>query len=123
MNNKINLIATVQRIMTAIITMIILLWASLKNGLMVQIFILPFLICTIAYLFENIFFLLKKDKLTNIAHKIFAISIFSYALGFLIYAIYDIIKNRNYSFIIIVLIDVMILSYMIKKTFFKKKTK
>ncbi len=123
MNNKINIIATVQRIMTAIITMIILLWASLKNGLMVQIFILPFLICTIAYLFENIFFLLKKDKLAKIAHKIFAISIFSYALGFLIYAIYDIIKNRNYSFIIIVLIDVMILSYMIKKTFFKKKTK
>ena len=112
---------TIRQIIVSIITFFILAWAFLKNQLVGRIVISPFLICSIAIFFENLFLLLNKTKLSNIFKLIFRISFFTYAFLFLIYSVYYAISNKCYSLFIIIGIFTFFLINFFKMTFFKKK--
>ena len=90
-----------RNIIMATIVTAFLIWAFFQNQLFGKIMIVPFLICTLAVLGENISILLKKDKLTNIFHFIFRISV-------LAYIIYYAFAHESYSLLIIVVIFVLL---------------
>ena len=97
-----------RNIIVATIVTTFLIWAFFQNQLFGKIMIVPFLICTLAVLGENISILLKKDKLTNIFHFIFRISVLAYIIGILGYTIYYAFAHESYSLLIIVVIFVLL---------------
>lgn len=101
--------------------LIILIWAFFQNTLFGKIIITPFLVCSFAMLFENIFLLLNRIKISNVFKSIFRISFFVYIFGFLSYMVYYAITNRSYSILIIVIIFLLFAIYFIKKSFFNNK--
>ena len=92
----------IRNIAGATLVTIILIWILASNNFLGKIIILPFLICTLAFLGENIGLLLNKEKITKGCQIIFRISLFIYILGILIYTIYWAFKNKSYSLLIIV---------------------
>ena len=114
-------IYNIRQIVVSIIVILILTWAFFKNQLIGKIIMSPFLICSIAIFFENLFLLLNKEKISNIFKYIFRISFFVYAFGFLIYAIYYTISTKTYSLFIIIGIFIIGTIHFFKATFFKKK--
>ena len=113
-------IVSIRKIITAIIAIYILAWATLKNRLFIKIVISPFLICAIAVLIENIFILLNKEKIANIFKTIYRISFFVYFFGFLAYAKYYSIANKSYSLFIPILIFLFFGINFFKGAFFRK---
>ena len=99
----------------------ILIWAFFKNQLVVKIIISPFLICSIAIFFENLFIFLNKKKISNIFKYIYRISFFIYAFSFLIYAIYYAISNNSYTLLIPVGIFIIFGIPFFKSAFLNKK--
>ena len=89
-----------QKMIVALITLVILLFAFFSNTGFIKIIILPFIICTCAKLGELISILANKNKLVEIFNNIFIISFFLYYFGFLIYIIYYTIVNKEYFLII-----------------------
>ena len=55
-------IYNIRQIVVSIIVILILTWAFFKNQIIGKIIISPFLICSIAVFFENLFMLLNKEK-------------------------------------------------------------
>ena len=125
MNNKnqknIQNIISIRKIYMALVSLIILIWAFFKNKFMIKLFILPFIVCSIAVILENIFLILNKLKLFKIFRNIFYISFFTYVFTFLAYMTYYSIVNKSYSFLILVFIFLFFIINLIKNRFFKKK--
>ena len=97
----------IRNIIVATYVTIFLSWTFFKNQLMGKMFIIPFLICAIASLDENISFLVNKPKITTIFKYIFRISFFIYYWGFLIYATYYTISSKTYSLLLIIAIFIV----------------
>ena len=122
-NNKLYLknIYTIRQMLVSIMVFIILTWAFFKNQMLGKIIIGPFLICSIAIFFENLFILLKREKIANVFKYIFRICFFIYVFGLLIYATYYAIINKTYSLFIIIGIFLVGIVHFFKATFFKTK--
>ncbi len=125
MNNKnqknIQNIISIRKIYMALVSLIILIWAFFKNKFIIKLFILPFIVCSIAVILENIFLILNKLKLSKIFRNIFYISFFTYVFSILTYITYYSIVNKSYSFLIFVFIFLFFIINLIKNRFFKKK--
>lgn len=113
-NKKIQNIFALKNIMTALLTIAILTWAFFQNNNYGKIIISPFLICSLAFLGKNLFFLLNKEKISHIFKKIFRLSFFAYVFGFLIYAFYYSITTQSYPLIIPVIIFLLFTIRFIK---------
>ena len=116
-----NNIYIIRQIIVSIMASFVLIGAFFKNQLVGKIIISPFLICSIAIFFENLFLLFDKKKISNIFKYIFRVSFFVYIFGFLIYAIYYAILNKIYSLFIIIGIFIIGTIHFFKVAFFKKK--
>jgi len=111
----------IRKIILSFISLIILVWAFRNNGLGGRIIITPFLICSFALLNENLFLLLKKNKTANIFKYIFRISLFAYFFGFLSYAGYYAVVNKEYSLFIPIAIFLPFMINFFKNSFFRQK--
>lgn len=110
----------IRKIITALITTIILSWAFFQNELWAKIIIIPFLICSLSFLGENLALLFNKEKTVNIFKYVFRVSFFVYAFGFLLYMTYYAITNKSYSILIAVAVFLVFTIYFIKRSFFNK---
>ncbi len=110
----------IRKMFISLIATIICIWAFFQNKLFAKVIISPFIICSIAIFFENIFLLLHKGKISNIFKYIFRISFFVYVFGFLSYAFYYSITNKNYDLIVIIVIFLIFSIYFFNKAFFMK---
>ncbi len=111
----------IRQILVSLTAFFILIWAFLQNKFIGKIIIIPFLICSIAIFFKNLFFLIHKEKISNMFKYIFNISFFVYVFGLLIYATYYAISNKSYSLFIIIGIFAIGTIRFFKLTFFKNK--
>ena len=111
----------IRQIIVSLMVFLLLSWAFFKNQLLARVAIIPFLVCSMAIFWENIFYLLQKDKIANIFKFIFRISFFVYFFGFLIFAIYYSLTNKSYSLLIIIGIFLFWGIRMFKGYFFKNK--
>ncbi len=114
-------INNIREIIVSLTAFSILIWAFSKNQILGKIIIIPFLICSLAIFFKNIFLLLNKEKISNVFKIIFRISFFIYVFGFLIYSVYYAITTKTYSLFIIIGIFMIVSVRFFKMTFFKKK--
>ena len=110
----------IKRIVTSILALCILEFAFFKNETLIKIIISPFIICSVAILFESIFDMLNKERISNIFKFIFRISFFIYVFVFLIYVLYYSIINKTYSLLIIDFIFFMFIIPIFKGAFKKK---
>ncbi len=99
---KMKNIIEIRNIIGATLVTIILTWALWSNNLLGKIIIVPFLVCALAFLDENIALLLNKEKMSQIFSTIFRVSFFIYFLGILTYTIYYAFRYKSYSLLIIV---------------------
>ena len=111
----------IRQMITAVFAFIFLLWAFFQNELFARIIISPFLICSFAIFFERLFYLLNKEKLSNIFKYFFRLTFFIYAIGFLIYTVYYAIVNKTYSLLIVVAIFTIAIIPFMRLAFPKKK--
>ena len=118
-----NKIYVIRQIILSSIAFIILILAFFENQLISKIVISPFLICSIALLLKNVFFLLNIEKLYSFFNFIFRSVFFVYVFGFLVFAIYYAILNKNYSLFIIVGIFSMAFIHFFKLSFLKRSKK
>ncbi len=93
-----------KNMMVSGVAIVILSWAFVHNQLWGKLVICPFFICSTAAFLENLFWLLHKEKISNIFHSVFRISLFIFILGFLIYTVYYSVINKQYSLLLIVAI-------------------
>lgn len=77
------------------------IYLKTPNG---KIILIPFLLCGISYLGKYIALIFKKNRLALIFHKGYMYSFFLYWFGFLVYANYQSIINKEYSMIFFSLI-------------------
>ena len=114
-------IYAIRQIIISIGALLILTWAFFNNEILGKIIICPFLVCSLAIFGENIFLILKKEKIAKVFKYIFQISFFIYAFGLLGYAIYYAIVNKSYSLFIVIGIFLAGTIYFFKMVFFKNK--
>lgn len=116
-------IFTIRNIITSLVATFILMWAFFKNELWGKIIIIPFLICSISFLIQNIALLFNKEKISNVFKYIFRVSFFVYVFGFLLYMVYYAMINKSYSILIVVAVFLVFAIYFFKKSFFNKNKK
>lgn len=114
-------VLVIRNIITSLAAITILTWAFPKNNFFGKIIISPFLICSVAFLGENIFLLFNKEKISDIFKCVFRVSFFTYVFGFLFYAFYYSIVNKEYSLIIMVVIFLIFALLFFRTAFFRKK--
>ena len=95
-------IIEIRNIIGATLVTIILTWALWSNNLLGKIIIVPFLVCALAFLGENIALILNKAKMIQICRIIFRLSFFIYFLGILIYTVYYAFRYKSYSLLVFV---------------------
>ncbi len=113
----------IRKIFISLLAMVICIWAFFQNKLFAKVIISPFIICSIAMFFENIFLLLNKEKTANIFKYIFRISFFAYVFGFLAYIVYYAFAHKSYSFLIGLAIFLPFVIHFFRKSFFNKNNK
>lgn len=125
MNNqgyeKIKKVVSIERLIVGFMVVVILLVAFIQNEGMSRLMVLPFLICSIANFFEMLFYYLKKDNIAKVFNYIFKISFLIFIVGFLGFFIYYSIVNKEYHFLIMILVFVLVVYLMLKAKFFKRK--
>ncbi len=114
-------IYALRQIIVSIGAFLILTWAFFSNEILGKIIICPFLVCSLAIFGENLFLILKKEKIAIVFKYIFQISFFVYAFGLLGYAIYYAMANKSYSLFIVIGIFLGGIIYFLKVVFFKNK--
>ena len=87
------------KIIYSIIITIFIFWLFIQNS-NIKLFILPFLICSCAVVFKNLFLILDKYKIVSLFNKIYIISFLLFWFGFLVYIGYNSIITKNYSILI-----------------------
>ena len=110
----------IRQIIVSAMAFCVLIWAFFENKLVVKIIISPFLVCSIAIFFENLFILLNNKKVSDIFKYIFRVSFFIYFFGFLAFSTYYAITNKSYGLFLIIGIFVIAAIYFFKMAFFKK---
>ncbi len=105
----------IRKTIATIMALTILIWAFFQNNIYGKIIIIPFILCSLLLLLENIFLFLNNFKIAHIFNYIFKIIFFISALSFLTYATYYSITHKKYSLIIIVIIFLILLIKLIKK--------
>lgn len=110
----------ISRLIYSIFITIILfyIFSKTSNG---KIILIPFLICSLSLLLKNIFILNKKQNYVKYFEKIFVVSFLSFWFGFLIYACYIGLINKNYTMILFSIPFWICGIFLIKKNFFKQK--
>ena len=121
-DNKIKNLILIRNIGVSLFIIVLLIWVFISNELVAKIIILPFLLCSLAFLEENIFTLFNKKLLVKIFHYIFIFSFLLYYYGFLIYIIYYSIKNKEYIFMLFT-IPFWLFSILFLKNIFQKRSK
>jgi len=111
------MIYTIRKIILSLVSLLILTWAFGNNDLVGKIVIFPFLIGSFALLNESIFFLLNKKRIAKVFKYIFRINLFFYIFGFLSYAIYYAIVNKEYSLLIPISIFLLLMIPFFKNSF------
>lgn len=105
------------RIIKSLFSLITLLLIVIKTN--TKIIFIPFIICFIAYLLENICLYLNKRNKANLFHKLFIYGFLIYIVGFLIFACYYALSTRSYTLFIpitIFLIVTLLITNKIIKT-------
>ena len=119
--DKIQLVLKLRNILAGLLALILLLIAFIKSQLIIKILMIPFIICVIVIILENIFLICKKDNIAKKIHNIFYFSFISYIIIFLIYFIYLSIINKNYILIIFALIFAFLVYRFLKQIIKNKK--
>lgn len=101
------------KIIKTLFSLIILLSIVIKTN--TKMIFIPFIICFIAYLLENIFLYLNKRKEANLFHKLFIYGFLLYIIGFLIYACYYVLSTRSYTLFIPIIIFSIVILLIINK--------
>ena len=110
------------KLIRSILITVFIFWIFIKNPNF-KLFILPFLICSISIIFKNLFVILEKYKLVTLFNKVYIISFLLFWFGFLIYAGYSSIINKNYSLLIFSIPFWLIGINLVRKKFLNNKTK
>lgn len=113
-------IVIIRNIMTSLAAIAVLTWAFPRNQIFGKLIITPFLICSIAYLGENVFLLFHQEKISNLFKFVFRMSFFLYVFGFLFFALYYSLVNTEYSLIPLVIVFAVFILYFFKAVFFRK---
>ena len=113
----------IRQLIISIIAFLILIFAFFKNNFFSKVIISPFLICSIAIFFKDLFLLLNNKKLADIFKYIFRISFFIYWFGFLCFFDFICIKDRYYFLLLISLLFWIIGFKTFHNLFFSKGLK
>lgn len=111
-----------RKLITSIMVTVTLLYFMAKSPSPKIIFI-PFLICGIAMIGKCIAQILDKEKLAFIFGKIFVLGFFMFFIGFLAFASYTSIRDKNYSLLVFLIPFCIIGIFMIKKKLLNKEQK
>ncbi len=125
MNNnvyeKIKKAVNIERLILGLLIGVFLFIIFFQNEGESRLIILPFLICAIANFLELLFLNFQKDKLAKIFNYVFKISFFTFVIGFLGFLIYYAIVHKEYPFLIIIFLFIIIGYLMLKDKIFKRK--
>ena len=113
--NKLKYMEIIRQLIITIVTMIILIWALIKNMGLSKLIISSFLICTMAKLGEIICLLIKKDYYIRLLQIIFLVSFLSFIFGFLIYAFFYSLKNQDYWLLLLTIFFFFMVLRMVKR--------
>lgn len=101
------------RIIKSLFGLITLLLIVIKTN--TKIIFIPFIICFITYLLENICLYLNKKKEANLFHKLFIYGFLIFIVGFLIFACYYALSTRSYTLFIPITIFLIVTLLIINK--------
>lgn len=110
----------VSKILRVFFIFLFLLWVFFQNSSWVRLACLPFLFCALANIGEYIGILLQKEKVTKIFRFLFRLSFFVYYFGFLIFATIYLIKTKEYSLFLPILLFLLGGLYFVRQSFKKQ---
>ncbi len=109
------------KIITSVIFIGIVLFSLFHQTGWIQIALLPFLICGIASAGKNICFLINKNSCADLFKKLYIISFFLFAFGFLIFWSYSVMKTKEYLSLLFTIPFWLLGIYMLRKSLFPPK--
>lgn len=110
----------VQKLKTAIIVLILMVYFMSKTTSPIIIFV-PVLFCSIASIGKNLGLLFDKKRLALFFDTLFKVSFFLFWFGFLFVACYIIIRDDNYRMIIYTVPFWLAGIFFIKRKLLKRK--
>ena len=111
-----------RKLVSSVFSTIILIYFMIKTTSPKIIFV-PFLICSISIIGKSIFLIIEKKKYANIFDKSFTIGFLLFWFGFLIYANYIAIKDKQWQLVAFSLVFWIVGIYFAKKRLVKPKEK
>ena len=108
-----------KNLMTSLFVTALLLYFMIKSPSPKIIFI-PFLICSLSMVGKSIARILNKEKMEFIFGKIFTLGFLVFFIGFLIFAGYTSIRDKNYTLLIFTIPFWLIGFFLIRKRFLNK---
>ncbi len=88
------------------------------NTTSLKIVFVPFLICGISMVMKTIGQIFEKEKMTFFFDRLFKTGFFLYGFGFLIFADYIALKNKQYDMLVYTLLFWAVLVFIFKRVFF-----
>lgn len=111
-----------RKLVSSVFITILLIYFMIKTTSPKIIFV-PFLICAISMIGKSISLLMEKKKYVNVFDKSFTIGFLLFWFGFLIFADYIAIKDKQWQLVVFSLVFWIAGIYFIKKRLFKQKEK
>ena len=108
-----------KNLITSLLATVLLLHFMIKSPNPKIIFI-PFLICSLSMVGKSIARIMNKEKMEFIFGKIFTLGFLVFFIGFLIFAGYTSIREKNYSLLIFSIPFWLIGIFLIRKRFLNK---
>lgn len=111
-----------RKLVSSIMVTITLLYFMAKSPSPKIIFV-PFLICSISMAGKSIAQILDKEKFEFVFGKIFVLGFLMFFIGFLAFAGYTSIRDKNYSLLVFLIPFCIVGFFLIKKKLLNKKQK
>lgn len=111
-----------KKLVSSVFITILLIYFMIKTASPKIIFV-PFLICTISMIGKSISLIMEKKKYVNIFDKTFSIGFLLFWFGFLIFADYIAIKDKQWQLVAFSLVFWIVGIYFAKKRLVKPKEK
>lgn len=108
-----------KNLITSLFATVLLLYFMIKSPSPKIIFI-PFLICSLSMMGKSIARILNNEKMEFIFGKIFTLGFFVFFIGFLIFAGYTSIRDKNYSLLVFSIPFWLVVIFLIRKRFLNK---
>ena len=110
-------------ISVGVIFVILLSMMITTNDMKSKVIMLPFLLCSIASIAQNVCLMLNKNNLVGIFHKLFVSSFLLFWFGFLLLGSYLFIKAQNYFSLLFTLPFWLVGIYTTRRYLFNAKLK